>query len=86
METTWNDNDCCLNIVIAPKLADSTCKDCLKKFKAVYYRVIMDDVFVLSASLDQLKLSQIYLTSKYLSTNSLFKDVAKGKVTYLDNL
>ena len=84
METRWNDNDCCLNIVIAPKLADSTCKDCLKKFKAVYYRVIMDDV--LSASLDQLKLPQIYLTSKYLSTNSLFKDVAKSKVTYLDNL
>ena len=26
-ETTWNDNDCCLSIVIGPKVWDTTFKE-----------------------------------------------------------
>ena len=28
LDTTWNDDDCCLNIVIGPKVADATFNSC----------------------------------------------------------
>ena len=32
METTWNDNDCCLNIVIGPEVVDTTFNNFVSKF------------------------------------------------------
>ena len=32
METTWNDNDCCLDINIGPKVVDSTFRDIFRPF------------------------------------------------------
>ena len=46
----------------------------------------MDDLVVLFTSADLLKLSQMDLTSKHHSTNSLLENVANSTVTYLVNL
>ena len=32
METTWNDNDCCLNIAIGPEVVDTTFNNFVSKF------------------------------------------------------
>ena len=76
METTWNDNDCCLDIVIGPEVVDTTFNNFVSKF-GTQNSILHDQGKELKNTISD-ELENYFLERKCQTT--LFNAICNGKI------